>query len=117
MSHDILEPHIKYSYGQLNNLFYLINHNQHCAKISPCTIFSGNDTKHASVHLDRPLRTPHTLLARVVARSDPSRFTLTIARLAYYGRLAGPHPPHQFIAPPAHVALKAYVANIYVKCL
>jgi hypothetical protein len=31
-------------------------------------------------------------------------------------RLAGPPPPCQFVTPPTHVALKAYVVNICVKC-
>jgi hypothetical protein len=34
---------------------------------------------------------------------------------AYRGRLAGLPPPRHSRAPPAHVALKAYVANVYVK--
>ena len=45
MGPDMLEPHIKYLYGLLNNLFCLINHSQHCVKISSCTVFNGNATK------------------------------------------------------------------------
>jgi hypothetical protein len=114
----MLEPHIKYLCGRRNNLFCVINHNQHCAKISSCTVFNGNATKRVFVRSDGLLRAPfqRRSSASLIARSGQRGFAPAVARLACCGRLAGPPPPHRFFAPPAHVALKAYVINICVKC-
>jgi hypothetical protein len=114
MSPNMLEPHVKYLYGLLNNLFCLINYSQHCAKTSSCTIFNRNAMKQAFVRPDEPLAravpatlTPRAPLARAIARSGSREFSLTVARLACCGHLVGPSPPHQFVVAPIHVALKA----------
>ena len=78
----MLEPHIKYLYGRLNNLFCLINHSQYCAKISSCSIFNGNATKRASVRTDGQLHTPRAPPAYVVAHFGPRGFAPAVARLA-----------------------------------
>jgi hypothetical protein len=92
---DMLEPHIKYLRGQLNNLFYLINHSQHChhALSLMAMLRSGCP----SIRTDRAARAPPI---RVVARSGQSGFALAVARLACCDCLAGPPPLRQFVALP-----------------
>jgi hypothetical protein len=77
-------------------------------KLSGHEIEIGNATKWASACPDGPLRVPCDPPVPLLA---PGRCTPRLPRS--YRRVA---PPHQFAAPSAHGALKAYVANVCVKC-
>jgi hypothetical protein len=66
MGRDMLEPHIKYLYGRLNNLVCQINHSQHHAKISSCTVFNSNAMKRVSVRPDGLFCVPCAPPARTI---------------------------------------------------
>jgi hypothetical protein len=108
MGLDMLEPHIKYLYGQLSNLFLLINHSQRCAKISSCTVFNSNATKRSSGWTDHS-----ACLTRAARSACPP--ACVVARFVPHGFAPGHRVP-RLLRPSLRAASTAPVRHVAWPC-